>query len=36
LKEILAEKNPKFFAEDLLALYAFTGGVTWRFLGQKR
>lgn len=27
LKEILAENNPKFSAEDLLALYAFTGGV---------
>ncbi|MDR0873985.1 MAG: ATP-binding protein [Prevotellaceae bacterium] len=27
LKEILAENNPNFSAEDLLALYAFTGGV---------
>ncbi|GHT50722.1 ATPase [Bacteroidia bacterium] len=27
LKEILAENNPKFSSEDLLALYAFTGGV---------
>ncbi|GHV63702.1 ATPase [Bacteroidia bacterium] len=27
LKEILAENNPHFSAEDLLALYAFTGGV---------
>ncbi|MDR0811907.1 MAG: ATP-binding protein, partial [Paludibacter sp.] len=27
LKEILAENNPKFTSEDLLALYAFTGGV---------
>ena len=27
LKEILAEHNPEYTAEDLLALYAFTGGV---------
>lgn len=27
LKEILAEYNPGYTAEDLLALYAFTGGV---------
>lgn len=27
LKEILAEHNPAYTAEDLLALYAFTGGV---------
>jgi AAA+ ATPase superfamily predicted ATPase len=27
LKAILAENHPKFSAEDLLALYAFTGGV---------
>ncbi len=27
LKEILADHNPKYTAEDLLALYAFTGGV---------
>jgi AAA+ ATPase superfamily predicted ATPase len=27
LKEILAEYNPRYTAEDLLALYSFTGGV---------
>lgn len=27
LKEILAEYRPDYTAEDLLALYAFTGGV---------
>jgi AAA+ ATPase superfamily predicted ATPase len=27
LKEILAENNPEYTAEDLLALYAFSGGV---------
>lgn len=27
LKEVLAEYNPAYTAEDLLALYAFTGGV---------
>ncbi|MDR0574633.1 MAG: ATP-binding protein [Tannerella sp.] len=27
LKEILKENNPKYTAEDLLALYAFSGGV---------
>ena len=27
LKEILAEHNPEYTTEDLLALYAFTGGV---------
>ena len=27
LKEILAEYNPAYTPEDLLALYAFTGGV---------
>lgn len=27
LKEILADHNPQYSAEDLLALYAFTGGV---------
>ena len=27
LKEILSEYNPGYAAEDLLALYAFTGGV---------
>lgn len=27
LKDILAEYNPRYTAEDLLALYAFTGGV---------
>jgi len=27
LKEILAEYNPQFTSEDMLALYAFTGGV---------
>lgn len=29
LKEILADHNPSYQPEDLLALYAFTGGVAW-------
>jgi AAA+ ATPase superfamily predicted ATPase len=29
LREILADHNPDYTAEDLLALYAFTGGVAW-------
>ena len=29
LKEILADFNPKYTAEDLLALYSITGGVPW-------
>ncbi|MCH5174642.1 MAG: ATP-binding protein [Prevotellaceae bacterium] len=29
LKEILADHNPKYTSEDLLALFAITGGVAW-------
>lgn len=29
LKQILADHNPKYTNEDLLALYSFTGGVAW-------
>ena len=29
LKEILADNNPRYKAEDLLALFATTGGVAW-------
>ena len=29
LKEILADHNPSYRPDDLLALYAFTGGVAW-------
>lgn len=29
LKEILADHNPSFQPEDLLALYSFTGGIAW-------
>lgn len=29
LKEILADYNPNYTAEDLLALFTFTGGVAW-------
>lgn len=29
LKQILADHNPNFSNEDLLALYTFTGGVAW-------
>ena len=29
LKQILADYNPHFTKEDLLALYTFTGGVAW-------
>jgi AAA+ ATPase superfamily predicted ATPase len=29
LKEILADFNPNYTSEDLLALFAFTGGVAW-------
>lgn len=29
LKEILADFNPNYTSEDLLALYAFSGGVAW-------
>ena len=29
LKEILADNNPKYKAEDLLALYTISGGVAW-------
>jgi hypothetical protein len=29
LKQILRDNNPDYTAEDLLALYSFTGGVAW-------
>ena len=29
LKEILADHNPSYHPDDLLALYSFTGGVAW-------
>lgn len=29
LKQILADNNPNYTAEDLLAFYSFTGGVAW-------